>query len=393
LNVVGRVETNDIKFTSGTALFQGSNFVLNGNQNINQSPSLNAIIEVSRGVSANAIIRYNETIDRWEFTHDGTNYSTFNAISERANNISGGATNRIAFQTATNATGFVVAPVTANYFLQWTGTAFTWADVPSADLTNLNATNLTSGLLPTARVSKVNADGTRRVYPMHTNGDAAFATSAGSATTATSATTAGSTANVTAGGTVSTGTAGSDTVTSLTSFGRGSIFGNWWCRSGGTTTSKTDASNLAALKVTGDAAVSGDVWSTIFRGVATSAQYADLAEKYLADQEYPVGTLLMIGGEKEVTSAIKGKTHSVIGVVSENPAYLMNSELQEGVNVALKGRIPVRVIGTCSKGDLLTISAESGIMCVSSVNEMPIRIIALENKTDSEEGLIEAALL
>ena len=80
----------------------------------------------------------------------------------------------------------------------------------------------------------------------------------------------------------------------------------------------------------------------------TTARYADLAENYLADAEYEVGTVLIFGGDKEVTvtTAMKDDTR-VAGVVSENPGYLMNSKL-EGENVtavALQGRVPVKVVG------------------------------------------------
>jgi hypothetical protein len=399
LSVVGRVETNDIKFNTGTALLQGSTFVLNANQNQNQSPSLSATIEVDRGVSANAVFRYNEVIDKWEFTNNGTDFAILNSVVDRANTVTGGAANKILYQSAIDTTSFIDAPVTQNYFLKWTGSAFTWSDVPSADLTNLNATNLTSGLLPTARVAKTNpSDGLRREYPMHINGDAAYATLAGSATTAGSATSATNATNVVLGGSVITGTDGlSATTYGIRNYGHTRMDGRVYIAhnglASGTPPNRNDPSNTASLKILGDIAVSNDVYANTFYGVATSARYADLAEKYLPDAEYPIGTLLMIGGEKEVTAAKITQQHSIVGVVSEKPALLMNSELSDGVSVALKGRIPVRIIGTCSKGDLLTISEESGIMVRTTNNTMPIRVIALENKNNQEEGLIEAALL
>jgi hypothetical protein len=78
------------------------------------------------------------------------------------------------------------------------------------------------------------------------------------------------------------------------------------------------------------------LWAVEFKGVASSAQYADLAEKYLADADYEVGTVVMIGGEKEVTAAQVG--FRAVGVVSANPAYMMNSELEGGTYIALKGQ-------------------------------------------------------
>jgi len=130
-----------------------------------------------------------------------------------------------------------------------------------------------------------------------------------------------------------------------------------------------------------------------FSGRATSANYADLAEKYLTDIEYPIGTIIMIGGEKEVTIATMHYPDRIIGVISDKPAYMMNSELEGGTYIALKGRVPVRTIGTCSKGDLLTISTNPGIAVKADINNLPIRFIALEDKTIHEEGIIEIALI
>ena len=94
-------------------------------------------------------------------------------------------------------------------------------------------------------------------------------------------------------------------------------------------------------------------WNTLY-GVSTQARYADLAENYQADAQYEPGTVLEFGGEAEVTIATDG-TKRVAGVVSTNPAHLMNGSLQ-GRNVvplALQGRVPCKVIGPVAKGDLM----------------------------------------
>jgi hypothetical protein len=104
-----------------------------------------------------------------------------------------------------------------------------------------------------------------------------------------------------------------------------------------------------------------DVTTTgLFRGTATSAQYADLAENYVADAQYKPGTVLEIGGNFEVTLAEDG-TNRIAGVVSTNPAYLMNSHCQgeHVVAIALQGRTPCKVKGKIKKGDML-ISAGNG---------------------------------
>jgi hypothetical protein len=95
-------------------------------------------------------------------------------------------------------------------------------------------------------------------------------------------------------------------------------------------------------------------YNTIF-AKATSAQYADLAENYLADADYAPGTVVIFGGEHEITVTNQAADERVAGVISTNPAYLMNSG-EPGLPVALRGKVPVRVIGPVTKGDSLVTS-------------------------------------
>ena len=95
---------------------------------------------------------------------------------------------------------------------------------------------------------------------------------------------------------------------------------------------------------------------------ATSAQYADLAELYRTDKEYEPGTVLIFGGEAEVTESTEKMGHRVAGVVSLSPAYLMNST-EQGLTspVALRGKVQVNVIGPVKKGDLIVTSDTPGV--------------------------------
>ena len=134
----------------------------------------------------------------------------------------------------------------------------------------------------------------------------------------------------------------------------------------------------------------GYINAVVFQGVATSANYADLAEKYLADAEYEVGTVLMVGGEKEVTLAQVG--FRALGAVSANPAYMMNSELEGGTYVALKGRVPVKVIGSVIKGQRL-VAGQDGTAQAAMGNTSDVFAIALETSTDASIKLIECVIL
>jgi hypothetical protein len=126
-----------------------------------------------------------------------------------------------------------------------------------------------------------------------------------------------------------------------------------------------------------------------FCGNATSANYADLAEKYRADAPYQPCTVLQFGGICEVTIASSG-TRAVAGVVSTDPAYLMNGSL-EGENIvalALTGRVPTKVKGPVKKGDMM-ISAGNGY-AKAEANPFIGTVIgkALEDFNE-DEGVIE----
>jgi hypothetical protein len=100
-------------------------------------------------------------------------------------------------------------------------------------------------------------------------------------------------------------------------------------------------------------------WNTIY-GVSTQARYADLAERYRADAEYPSGTVVVFGGEYEITISTKEYDPAVAGVISSDPAYLMNAAA-EGLPVALQGRVPCQVQGPIRKGELVVSSNVPGV--------------------------------
>lgn len=134
----------------------------------------------------------------------------------------------------------------------------------------------------------------------------------------------------------------------------------------------------------------GDIFANLFRGEATSARYADLAEKYLADAEYEPGTVVVVGGEKEVTASSDGQR--AIGAVSTDPAYMMNSELEGGTYIALKGRVPVKVTGPVKKGDQMIPSANGTAIAWGSGSNN-VFAIALESNDDVGVKLVECVIL
>lgn len=114
----------------------------------------------------------------------------------------------------------------------------------------------------------------------------------------------------------------------------------------------------SGANATGNIGSSTNYFNTVF-AQSTSALYADLAEVYQADNFYYPGTVVVFGGTAEVTVTDKEADTRVAGAVSTDPAYLMNAK-SDGVAVALRGKIPVKVVGPVGKGDLLVTSNTAG---------------------------------
>jgi len=120
-----------------------------------------------------------------------------------------------------------------------------------------------------------------------------------------------------------------------------------------TVTSNAASANTANTIVLRDA--SGNFNAGIITATATAARYADLAEKYTSDADYDPGTIVELGGIAEVTQTRRATSVAIAGIVSTDPAYLMNSD-SEGISVALIGRVPCKVTGKINKGDILVSS-------------------------------------
>jgi hypothetical protein len=153
----------------------------------------------------------------------------------------------------------------------------------------------------------------------------------------------------------------------------------------------TDIRNGQANGV-GNIGSASTYFNTIF-AKATSAQYADLAEKYTADAEYAPGTVLVFGGSAEVTVDATDADPRVAGVVSTNPSYIMNAGCA-GTNVAtvaLTGRVPCLVTGSVRKGDLMVAAGLGRARAEADPKVGTVIGKALENH-DGAEGTIEVVV-
>lgn len=137
------------------------------------------------------------------------------------------------------------------------------------------------------------------------------------------------------------------------------------------------------------------IYAVTFNGNASTANYADLAERFEADVVYEPGTVVELGGDAEVTSVIDDLSDNVFGVISTNAAYLMNAGAGSDLThppIAMQGRVPVKVVGVVNKGDRL-VSAGNGMARSALKSEItPFNVIgrALVDKLTAGEGTVEA---
>jgi hypothetical protein len=190
----------------------------------------------------------------------------------------------------------------------------------------------------------------------------------------------------------------------------GNVTGNITSTGANSMTTLTMGGNLTSKAILPDTDASYDIgtslkgYNTVY-AKATSAQYADLAEMYVTKgmvdgDPYPVGTVMYVPEDinREAMPMCKplepaGAGNIPVGTISENPAFLMNNELENGQPVALKGRVPVRVIGPCMAGQPVYV-ADGGVASINDAGQSSIHIvgIALVSKDTEEEKLVECIL-
>jgi hypothetical protein len=154
-----------------------------------------------------------------------------------------------------------------------------------------------------------------------------------------------------------------------------------------TTTLLTAGSNVTAGTITGN-------W-TLSTGSRLNATYADLAERFESDTQYDAGTVVQLGGDKEITAVIYELSDDVFGVISDSAAYLMNSAAGSDEThppVAVGGRVLVKVIGAVKKGERLVSAGSGRARAAKSGEATAFNTIgrALVDKLDTGVGTVEA---
>jgi hypothetical protein len=442
-NGTGKVEINDDAVITGNLTVNGtvvdlSVATLTVDDNIidlaastTGTPSVNSGIRVVRGDEPAVQFRWNETVEKWQFTNDGTTYSDLGEADEAPGNfavtanLSAGGTlsvtglasfssninmnskniTSLASPTGPNdavnkayvdqvAQGIVAKPATkaattanlsGTYANGTNGVGSTLTLAASASLTidGVSITTLNDGILVKNQTTA--AQNGRYYVSQVGNGSTAWILTRcgycdeaseipGSYIFVTDGTANGGTGWVAQVDNPATFVVGTHAISYVQFTGAGtytagtnmSLAGTQFSvvnaptfsgivTSAGVTTSSTilpTADNTINIGASGTKFAT--VYATTFSGVSTTAKYADLAENYQGDTNYQYGTVLMFGGDKEVTIAT-ADTKAVAGVVSQNPAHLMNGGLTGNgvVPIALQGRVPCNVVGPVKKGDLL----------------------------------------
>ncbi len=170
----------------------------------------------------------------------------------------------------------------------------------------------------------------------------------------------------------------------------------------------TDATHFLTFVDSDDSTATGNTMFTdngifynpatnILTTTVTAAQYSDLAEKYVADSQYEPGTVVIFGGDNEVTTTTVSHDPRVAGVISTAPGFIMNENCEGNhvVELALTGRVPCRVKGVVAKGDMIVSSNIAGVGTKLNNASYQVGCIigkALESKDTAEEGVIEVVV-
>jgi hypothetical protein len=327
--------------------------------------------------------------------------------------ITGSSVSVTGTQTAASTVGGVMTGSSVSVTGAVTGASLAGA-ITTAAQTNITSVGTLSALSVTGNVQGGNL---RTAGLVSATGSVTAASVVGGVITGTSASVSGAVTGASLVGTITTaaqtnitsvGTLGALSVTGNITFG-GSLVDTGALElvtgSNGNITLSPNGSGLIVANKdirngqangVGNIGTVGGFFNTIF-AKSTSAQYADLAEKYTADAEYAPGTVIEFGGPNEVTITTQSHSAQVAGIVSTNPSYLMNSGLvgQNVIDVALVGRVPCQVVGTIAKGDRLVASSTPGVATRLDMSQyQPGCIIgkAMQNYNSNQPGIIEVAV-
>jgi hypothetical protein len=369
---IGALSANSI--SSGTSNVR----VVSSGGNVTTSVGGNANVLVITSTGANIAGTFNAT--------GNANVGNLGAATVVATTLTG--TLSTAAQTSITSVGTLSAlAVTGN---TTSGNFVGTLNGSGANVTAISATNISAGTLAQARLA--NAAVTLGSTALTLG---ATVTTVAGLSSVTSTTFVGAlTGAATTAGTVTT--AAQPNITSVGTLSALTVTGNV---TGGNLVTAGLVS-LSSITKTGSNGVgnigsSTSTFNTIF-AKATSAQYADLAEMYVSDADYPPGTVVEFGGEYEITISSSSHSTAVAGIVSTNPSYLMNST-QAGEHVlpiALTGRVPCRVQGPVRKGDVLVASSTPGVAQRIGMNWQPGCVVgkSMEAIDTAEIQTIEVAV-
>ncbi len=344
---VDMVLTGDLTVSGNTTFINTVDLVVSDNTiTLNagvgpaETPTLNAGLEVNRGIENDVSIRWNETTNTWQFTNDGIVYQNIGSLSASStDDLAEGTTNLYYTDSRADARVDILR-----------------TDLETSGSSSVHFNNLTN--VPTIVKDVFTGNGTQTDFTLSATPGSPEALM------------------ITLNGVMQT-PGGDYTVSGTTlSFVNplpnsqvaivrhvgyqvvGGMTGSFLSLSGGT----MSGSILVNADNTYDLGTTTNQWRAVY-GHSITATYADLAERYEADKYYDEGTVVVFGGNKEITTTAIEEDVSVAGVISTNPAYKMNASAGSDVThpyVALRGRVPCKVIGPVKKGDLLVTSEIDG---------------------------------
>jgi hypothetical protein len=369
-------------------------------------PANDAGFVIERGDSANAFIGFDESEDKFKmgtgtFTGASTGNLTITTGTLVANlegAVTGNASTATTLQTArtingTSFNGSAAITVPANIATSATASAF---KVPFANTTISTTGNY--ALLQDSTATFTYNPSTNTLVAGTFSGALS-----GNATTATTLATARTIGGVSFNGSANIDLPGVNAAGNQSTSGTAAIATT-------VTLVATNTTNAAHYITFVDAATGNENVRTdtnltynpstnVLTTTATAARYSDIAERYEADEELGFGTVVTIGGSKEITSVDSELSDTVFGVISKQPAYMMNSDAGSDEThpfVAVAGRTPVKVIGAITKGQRIVSSSTRGVARAvtesDTINPFHVLGRALESKTDEAIGMVNCVV-